>query len=235
MLRDSLWPWREFPLASEALRTDLRERLRSLVPEIADGLSRPSSEVALLDLPFLRGAKVYKLLLRSPVHAVRVYVGLTAGGGTIVLDPDLGAFIRLAQGGQVAILNEGTAIAYAQAALEIGRNQDELFYGVTNVDDLWFRDPLSPEDESTRNAIRLSYGDRIRPPHAQRMEYGFLVEAYYARQGTLELHRTFVTASGGLDDQVEICERDLPLVVGQSHAFPRERPADAPLGGPDVA
>jgi hypothetical protein len=226
----ALWPWREFSLSGEAIRFDLSERLAPLAPDLAALIRETSTEISLIDTPYLPSAKVYKVLRHDPLGARLEYLGIGADGGLALLTENRSAFVAMAQADGLEVGDEETAIAYALAALEIGRDLSVLTYALASAADLWFR-----SDGAEKDAVLAKYRSRIQPPSAQRLEFGYMVEAFFANQTNLELHHVFVTPTGSLDDQVSLLDAGLPLVVGVTPSSPMESDwAAIEQGGRDV-
>lgn len=219
----ALWHWKEFLLQGEGIHFDLGQRLRPIDPRVSELALKATTEISLIDTPYLSDSKVYKLLGREPLHPSLEYVGLGRDGAAILLTSNQEAIIKFAQADPIQLENEASAIAYALAVLEISRDLLVFAYVVQDVQDVWFRDPLSEEEAWSRNAFQTVYRGRIRPPGAQSLEFGYLIDVFYVRQSNLENHHIFVTPTGGFDNQISVLERELPLVVGSSRSFPLER------------
>jgi hypothetical protein len=187
---------------SQAVQHQLATAWRTVSTAEARLIEDERTEVTEWPAPFLSRFRIYRVE-HFAAHPVLLYAGFAVGEGLFVLNGSPDSFVALARADGVRIRSAEMALAYVEAFFETTRDMSELTYVVRSADDVQWRAASAAEPHSP-----------IEPPRAELADGEAVMQLYVMRQQVLERRHYLVAQDGAVSVQVDVLERDLPVVYG---------------------
>lgn len=168
------------------------------------------SRLTLVETPFLRNWKIYRVVYRQSSHPVLLHVA-TGHGRVELLTGAPKAFARVTAADGGTVEDAAAAAALARVYIETTRPGGILTYVVGRVEDIKFRPGITGDAARHRDEIVAEYRPRIKAPAAVADGKGFTATVYVVKDKALQRHDIKVSAKGTVEDDVKTLVPDLPV------------------------
>jgi hypothetical protein len=183
----------------------------ALHPVVGNHVSDGTADVSSYPIPGLPDDAVWRVLITDMDHSQQTYVGLWADGTGRELVDDQPAFFELVRSrGGAQLPDEGTALGYVLAFLEVTRGPSVLVRPIHASTDIPWR-PGTADEEARRAALLAN--SPIRPPTAEPTNDGFRLEVWLVVDQRIQLNSFDVARDGTLAAEFRVVATDLPLPI----------------------
>lgn len=193
-----------------ALRTRLADALRSEDPVSAGVVADATTQLAVVDAPWLPDWQVVDVQVRRMPHPQRFSVGLSAAGQARYLTGKPANFSAMVQAARIRVTSE-TAVALTRTFLDATRTFTRWSYRVDSVGDIEWRPGLTAAEQQQRDAVEKTYAHRVSALRATPAGDGWTLTAWMVDGNTLVRHDLSITADGATTDVPTVVARDLPV------------------------